>query len=66
MESNPYEVDVKTIHSFKTEDYTEFEKMFKSMDLNKNGFIEKNELLSVMHNLGYRSLVEGDISKFFE
>ena len=37
MENNPYEVDVKTIQSFKTEDYTEYEKMFKSMDTDKSG-----------------------------
>ena len=63
MENNPYEVDVKTIQSFKTEDYTEYEKMFKSMDTDKSGFIEKGEPLKVMHNLGYRSMVEEDLTK---
>ena len=41
MENNPYEVDVKTIQSFKTEDYTEYEKMFKSMDTDKSGLLHR-------------------------
>ena len=62
METNPYEVDVKIIQTFKTQDYTEYEKMFKSCDKDQSGYIEKGELLTVMHNLGYRSLKEDDIT----
>ena len=59
---NPYEVDVKIIQTFKTEDYTEYEKIFKSVDTNKSGSVDKTELLAMLHNLGYRTLRDEDIA----
>lgn len=63
MDKNSYNIDVKIIQSFKTEDYTEYEKIFKSVDKDKSGFVEKAELLQMMHNLGYRTVTEDDIGK---
>ena len=63
MENNPYKIDVKIIQSFKTEDYTEYEKIFKSVDTDKSGLVDKAELLQMMHNLGYRTVTEDDIKK---
>jgi plastin-1 len=62
MENNPYGVDVKYIQTFKTEDYTEYEKIFRSVDVNKSGSVDKTELLAMLHNLGYRTLKDEDIA----
>ena len=59
-----YNIDVKFIQSFKPEDYTEYENIFKSFDKDKSGFMEKKELLTLFHNLGYRTITEDDIKKF--
>ena len=59
-----YNIDVKFIQSFKPEEYTEFENIFKSFDKDKSGFIEKKELITLFHNLGYRTITEEDIKKF--
>ena len=37
-----YQVDIKLQQSFKPEDYSNFEKIFKGFDRNKNGVMEKN------------------------
>lgn len=60
---DPYQIDVKIIQSFKTEDYTEYEKIFKSVDTNKSGYVDKAELLKMMHDLGYRTVTNDDITK---
>ena len=60
---DPYQIDVKIIQSFKTEDYTEYEKIFKSVDNDKSGFVDKTELLKMMHDLGYRTVTTDDIAK---
>ena len=61
-----YQVDLKLQQSFKPEDYSNFEKIFKDFDKNKNGVMEKNELLDLLHALGYRDFKEEDTKKLME
>ena len=61
-----YQVDIKLSHSFKPEDYSNFEKIFKDFDRNKNGTMEKNEFLELLHALGYRTLKQEDATKLME
>ena len=61
-----YEVDIKLSQSFKPEDYSNFEKIFKDFDKNKNGTMEKNEFVDLLHALGYRDLKQEDASKLME
>ena len=61
-----YQVDLKLQQSFKPEDYSNFEKIFKDFDKNKNGVMEKNELLDLLHSLGYRDFKEEDTKKLME
>ena len=49
-----YQVDVKLVQSFKAEDYSELEKVFKEFDKNKNGIMERSEFLNLLHALGHR------------
>jgi plastin-1 len=48
------------IQSFKPEDYSEIEKVFKAFDKNKNGVMEREEFLELLHALGYRELKQED------
>ena len=61
-----YQVDIKLQQSFKPEDYSNFEKIFKGFDKNKNGVMEKNEFLDLLHALGYRDLKQEDANKLME
>ena len=61
-----YEVDIKLSQSFKPEDYSNFEKIFKDFDKNKNGVMERNEFLDLLHALGYRDLKQEDANKLME
>ena len=36
-----YQVDIKLIQTFKAEDYSELEKIFKDFDKNKNGVMKR-------------------------
>ena len=58
---DPYQVDVKLIQSFNPSDYSSYVKTFKSYDKNKNGTIERNELLALLHALGYREMKDEDV-----
>ena len=61
-----YQVDIKLQQSFKPEDYSNFEKIFKGFDKNKNGVMEKNEFLDLLHALGYRDFKQEDANKLME
>ena len=61
-----YQVDLKLSQSFKPEDYSNFEKIFKGFDKNKNGVMEKNEFLELLHALGHRDLIQEDANKLME
>ena len=61
-----YQVDIKLSQSFKPEDYSNFEKIFKGFDKNKNGVMEKNEFLDLLHALGYRDFKQEDALKLTE
>ena len=61
-----YQVDLKLSQSFKPEDYSNFEKIFKGFDKNKNGVMEKNEFLELLHALGYRDLKQENANKLME
>jgi hypothetical protein len=41
----------------------EYEHIFKAIDTNKDAVIEKTELKTVMHSMGYRDMSEDDITK---
>ena len=64
--NNPYQIDVKLIQSFKPQDYQEIEQAFKSFDTNKNGTLEKQELVDLLHALGYRTVTQDDVRKFLD
>ena len=61
-----YQIDIKLSQSFKPEDYSNFEKIFKGFDKNKNGCMEKNEFLDLLHALGYRDLKQEDANRLME
>ena len=61
--ADPYQVDVKIIQSFNPTDYSSFSKIFRNYDKNKNGVIDRNELLPLLHNLGYREMKEDDLNE---
>jgi len=61
-----YQVDIKLQQSFKPEDYSNFEKIFKGFDKNKNGVMEKNEFLDLLHALGYRDFKKADADRLME
>ena len=61
-----YQVDIKLSQSFKPDDYSNFEKIFKGFDKNKNGVMEKNEFLDLLHALGYRDFKQEDADKLME
>ena len=61
-----YQVDIKLQQSFKPEDYSNFEKIFKGFDKNKNGVMEKNEFLDLLHALGYRDFKSADAERLTE
>ena len=61
-----YQVDIKLSQSFKPDDYANFEKIFKDFDKNKNGVMEKNEFLDLLHALGYRDFKQEDADKLME
>ena len=61
-----YQVDIKLHQSFKPEDYSNFEKIFKGFDKNKNGVMEKNEFLELLHALGYRDFKQADAERLME
>ena len=61
-----YQVDIKLSQSFKPDDYSNFEKIFKGFDKNKNGVMEKNEFLDLLHALGYRDFKQEDAEKLME
>ena len=61
-----YQADIKLIQSFKPEDYSEIEKVFKAFDKNKNGVMERGEFLELLHALGYRELKQEDADALME
>ena len=61
-----YQADIKLIQSFKPEDYSEIEKVFKAFDKNKNGVMEREEFLDLLHALGYRELKQEDADALME
>ena len=61
-----YQADIKLIQSFKPEDYSEIEKVFKAFDKNKNGVMEREEFLDLLHALGYRELKQEDADSLME
>ena len=61
-----YQADIKLIQSFKPEDYSEIEKVFKAFDKNKNGVMEREEFLELLHALGYRELKKEDADALME
>ena len=61
-----YQVDLKLHQSFKPDDYSNLEKIFKGFDKNKNGVMETNEFLDLLHALGYRDLKQEDASNLMK
>ena len=61
-----YKVDIKLSQSFKPEDYSNFEKIFKDFDKNKNETMERNEFLEMLHALGYRDFKQEDADRLTE
>ena len=61
-----YQVDIKLIQSFKAGDYNEMEKVFKAFDKNKNGLIESDEFLEILHALGHRDLKQEDAESLMQ
>ena len=65
MSSNPYNIDIKIIQSFKQEDYTIYEKIFKNVDTSKQGSIDKKGITEILHALGYRNISNEDATELF-
>ena len=66
MSSNPYNIDIKIIQSFKPEDYTTYEKIFKNVDKEKNGTINQKGITEILNSLGYRDIPEEDSKELFD
>jgi plastin-1 len=65
MESrkSKYDIDVKLTMGFSPQQYTEYETVFKSLDINKDGSISHEEITKAMHHLGFRNMSDGDVEK---
>ena len=61
-----YQADIKLIQSFNPQDYSEIEKVFKAFDKNKNGVMERDEFLDLLHALGHRELKQEDADALME
>jgi len=61
-----YQADIKLVQSFRPEDYSEIQKVFKDFDKNKNGVMEREEFLDLLHALGYRELKQEDADSLME
>ena len=61
-----YQADIKLIQSFNPQDYSEIEKVFKAFDKNKNGVMEREEFLDLLHALGHRELKQEDADALME
>ncbi len=66
MSSDPYNIDIKIIQSFKPEDYTTYEKIFKNVDKEKNGTINQKGITEILNSLGYRDIPEEDSKELFD
>lgn len=66
MEHDPYFLDVKERQEYKTEVLQEYERIFKASDLDKSGFIDRNEVDPLLKNLGYRNFTEDDVNTFMQ
>lgn len=61
-----YDVSIKEKEEFKTEDYNQYLKTFKSMDKDHSGYIERIELNDLLKSIGYRNFTDEDCEKFLK
>lgn len=60
VDSNLYQVDKKIALEMDISVLNEYERVFKSIDKDKDGHVDSNELLEVFHSLGYREMKNED------
>ena len=51
-------------NSFSKEEFSQLEEIFIHFDKNNDGFLEKSELLEIIHSLGFTELGEDNIDDF--
>ena len=59
-----YKPDLNLLKSFTSEEYSQLESIFNSFDNNKDGFLEKNEILKIIHTLGFTDIEEENVDEF--
>ena len=66
MESTTYEADFDLKKKFAVSELNTYEKLFKSVDTDGNGTMNRTELEGLMKNLGHRDISEDNISALME
>ena len=56
--------DINLVKNFTSEEYSQIETIFNNYDKNNDGFLEKIDILDIIHTLGVTDNEEEDLDEF--
>ena len=56
--------DINLLKNFTSEEYSQIETIFNNYDKNNDGFLEKIDILDIIHTLGVTDIEEEDLDEF--